>query len=129
MKIRDGQAQGIDRNHVVLDVRPEDEYDVNGVAAPLEARMQRNPGLDFMDIFHGTFFGFGPRNYRDNNGGGPSAHVVSRKKTETRGFDQFHFDWSYPYGPGFFFHSASAFRSIVHLVTGPHELPYPKQYP
>ena len=95
--------------------------------------MQHNPGLEVFDIFHGTFFGLGPQNYRDNNGGGPSAHLVARNWTEhwaqRSGFDQFHFDGSYPYGPGFFFHAASAFRSIVHLVTGPHELPYPKQYP
>ena len=97
----------------------------------LEARILHNPGLDFFDIFHGTFFGLGPQNYRDNNGAGPSGHLVSRVRTEhvRAAFDQFHYDGSYPYGPGFFAHAASAFRSIVHLFTGPRELPYPRTYP
>lgn len=97
----------------------------------LKADLLHNPGIDALDIFHGTFFGFGPQNYRYGNPTGPDPHLISRGGTEARGYDQFHFDGRYPYAtvPGFLDHAKSALRTIGHLFIGPVELPSPTAIP
>jgi RHS repeat-associated protein len=97
----------------------------------LKEQMLQNPGIDAVDFFHGTFFAFGPQNYRFGNATGPDAHVVSRRATEGAGSDEFHYDGSYPYAsvPGFLDHTGSALRSIGHIFTGPQSLPPPTTVP
>jgi hypothetical protein len=99
--------------------------------AALKEQMLHNPGVDAVDFFHGTFFGFGPQNYRYGNPDGSDAHVVSRRNTEKAGRDEFHYEGSYPYAtvPGFFDHAGSALRSIGHVFTGPQSLPPPAAIP
>jgi hypothetical protein len=103
----------------------QDQFDV------LKSQLLHNPGIDAVDLFHHTFFGFGPQNYRVGNAMGPDPHLISRGGTENSGYDQFHYDGSYPYAsvPGFFDHTGSAFRSIGHIFTGPQELPPPTTVP
>jgi RHS repeat-associated protein len=97
----------------------------------LKTQLLHNPGIDAVDLFHHTFFGLGPQNYREGNGTGPDPHLVSRGGTESSSYDQFHYDGSYPYAtvPGFFDHAGSAFTSIGHIFTGPQELPPPTTIP
>lgn|SRR5487761_463675 len=96
---------------------------ISGTAAQfnnLFSQMKRNPGLDAADFFH-----LGATNYRNGNPSGPDPHVVDNAAMRLGlGWDQFHFDDSYPYASfgGFLSHAGSAFSSILHLVTGPHEL-------
>ena len=99
--------------------------------ATLKEQMLHNPGIDAVDFFHLTFFGFGPQNYRNGNPTGPDPHLVSSGRTENAGYDQLHYDGSYPYAtvPGFFDHSGSALRSIGHIFTGPQALPPPTTIP
>jgi RHS repeat-associated protein len=94
-----------------------------------ESQMLRNPGLDFIDIFH-----LGATNFRYGNSFGPDPHVVDRnprKSPLAQYNEQFHYDGSYPYAtvPGFFDHFGSALGSIGHVFTGPHELPPPTTIP
>ncbi len=99
--------------------------------ATLESQMLHNPGMDAVDLFHHTFFGFGPQNYRNGNLAGPDPHLVSRGGTEQAGYDEFHYDSSYPYAtvPGFLSHAGSVFRSIGRFFAGAQELPPPTTIP
>ncbi|MGH9525210.1 MAG: hypothetical protein ACRD2F_00930 [Terriglobales bacterium] len=98
------------------------------VARAEDTLVRYESGAVFVNIYHGRAscevgLEVGLRERK------PSPHPISRRPTERLGYDQFHYDGSYPYGPGFFAHAASVLRSIVHMVTGPRDPSYPKQYP
>jgi RHS repeat-associated protein len=79
--------------------------------------MIKNPGLERFDFFHP-----GASNYHFDNGDGPSPHIPY---TAGNFFQELHYDAVYPYADvgAFFQHVGSALTSIMHGITGPHNLP------